>query len=266
MARGELNSVEYFPHSVTHGKGMFYMREKYANDGYAVWFILLEKLGKAEYHYIDVKDEIQLMYLSAECKVSVSILHDMIVDLVRLGEFDRELWEEESILYNQKFVDSIKDAYKKRRNECIDKNTLHILLQTKGRLKRSKSILKQAKSNIEVSDGTQSKVKKSKEEESKTWKDDFDIYKSELREEYLKLIKDKEFIKTQEKFHPNLDIQLSLEKACTNFWATEAGWRHKKKKRSKEINWKTTLTNAIDLNKVYKPKDEQKAGKSYDEL
>ena len=92
-----------------------------------------------------------------------------------------------------------------------------------------------------------------------SWKNDFKVYLKGLRIAYQKLIKDPEFIKTQEKFHPNVDIKLSLEKACTNFWATEAGWMHKKKKRSKEINWQTTLTNAIDMNKVYKPRESEVA-------
>lgn len=94
------------------------------------------------------------------------------------------------------------------------------------------------------------------ETQTKTWRDDFEIYKSELRAFYLTLIKDKEFISQQEKYYPSLDIILSIEKACTTFWATEAGWRHKKKSKSKEIDWKQTLINAIgqSMNKVYKPK------------
>jgi hypothetical protein len=86
---------------------------------------------------------------------------------------------------------------------------------------------------------------------STTWRNDFETYKSGLREVYLKLISDKEYINSQAKYYPNVDIKLSLEKACTNFWATEAGWKHKKSKRSKDIDWKSTLTNAIAKNKVY---------------
>jgi len=100
-----------------------------------------------------------------------------------------------------------------------------------------------------------SKGKKRKEEESiNTWKTDFEIYKNDLRTVFEKLIEDKEFIKQQEKYYPGLDIKLSIEKACVNFWATEAGWKKKKQSRSKDIDWKATLTNAIGLNKVYKPK------------
>ena len=85
-----------------------------------------------------------------------------------------------------------------------------------------------------------------------TWKTSYEIYLDECTLAYEALSANTDWIKQQEKFHPNIDIQLSLEKAFTNFWGTEAGWKHKKKARSKEINWKTTFTNAIDMNKVYR--------------
>ena len=87
-----------------------------------------------------------------------------------------------------------------------------------------------------------------------TWRDDFEIYKEVLRQEYLKIITNEEFISEQERFHPNIDIKLSIEKSCVNYWATEAGWKKKKASRSKSIDWKATFTNAIGINKVYKPK------------
>lgn len=89
------------------------------------------------------------------------------------------------------------------------------------------------------------------------WKSNFEVYKNDLRENYNRLISDIEFIEQQEKYFPGVDIKMSIEKACVNFWATEAGWKHKIKERAKEINWKSTLINAIGLNKVYKDKSAQ---------
>lgn len=88
------------------------------------------------------------------------------------------------------------------------------------------------------------------------WRTDFNIYLFDLKQIYEKLIIDQNYIEQQEKFNPNIDIKLSLEKAVTNFWGTEAGWKYKKKQKAKEIDWKATLTNAISLNKVWKPKDQ----------
>ena len=165
MARAQRNDIDYFPHSVKHGKKMFYIRSKFGNDGYAVWFMLLEQLGKTNYHYLDLKDEVQLMYLSSEFKVDENILMEIINTLVKFDEFDKELWEKESILYNEKFVDNIKDAYKKRSNECVSKTTLLILLTSKGRLNEPISIPKQPKSNPKGGENPQSKVKYTKEKD-----------------------------------------------------------------------------------------------------
>lgn len=88
------------------------------------------------------------------------------------------------------------------------------------------------------------------------WRKDFDQYLHGLREIYNSLRKDEVWLAEQRKLNPNVDILLTLEKACVNYWATEAGWAKKKKSRSKAINWRTTLQNSIsqNFNRVYENK------------
>ena len=71
---------------------------------------------------------------------------------------------------------------------------------------------------------------------------------------YDQLIKDQKWIDEQQKFNPNLDILLSLEKAHVQFWGTEAGFEYTKKKKSKTKNWRRTFENALSLkaNQVWK--------------
>jgi hypothetical protein len=91
----------------------------------------------------------------------------------------------------------------------------------------------------------------------KTWREDFSIYLSELNEVYSSLITDKNYIKSKQEFYPNVDICLSLKKAVNEFWGLEKGWKHKKKSKTKIIDWKDTLTTAIGMNKVYNPYKQQ---------
>ena len=63
MARPQRSSVDYFPHPVNHGKRMFFIRSKYGNDGYVVWMMLLENLGKSDNHFLDLKDDAQKMFV-----------------------------------------------------------------------------------------------------------------------------------------------------------------------------------------------------------
>jgi hypothetical protein len=253
MARPERNNVDYFPHPVTHGKKMFYIRSKFKNDGYAVWFILLEELGGANYHYLDLSDEVQLMYLSSQTMVSEELLLEIIETLVKFDEFDKNLWEQK-ILFSSKFTSSIEDAYSRRSNKLLHYEGLCSTLMDKCRLKHD--FLSKIKGNK-----PQSKVEDTKVEDTKadTWRDSFGIYVKELSEKHLELIKDQEFISIQEKYNPNVNIVLSIEKAINNFWGTEAGWKNKKAKRTKTINWKSTLTKAIDMNKVWKSNEKNKS-------
>lgn len=86
---------------------------------------------------------------------------------------------------------------------------------------------------------------------TKTWRNDYATYLRLVEEAKNALLQDREMMAKQQSYYPGVNIPLSIEKACTNFWATEAGWKNKKGKRSKEINMKMTLVNAIKNNRVY---------------
>lgn len=165
MARPQTNRVDYFPHPVTHGKKMSYLEKKYKNDGYATWMKILEELGNTEFHYLDLSDEVQMMFLSDRCLVPEDVLISIINDLIRLKEFDSELWNEHRILFNEKFIESIKDAYKKRSNKCINRNSLLTLLSSLGIRKPIKSDLKEPKNDLKGDVKPQSKVEYSKVKE-----------------------------------------------------------------------------------------------------
>jgi len=95
----------------------------------------------------------------------------------------------------------------------------------------------------------------------KSWRNDFEIYKSDLRTAFVNLLNNQEFIDEQERYHPGLNIRLSIEKACVQYWSKEAGWKKKKTSKTVVIDWKTTLTKALDLktNQVWLQKGETNA-------
>ena len=91
------------------------------------------------------------------------------------------------------------------------------------------------------------------EKNEKNWKDDFEVYKENVRNGYREIMEDEAWFKKQREFYPNVDILKSIEKSCVNFWITEGGWKNKKKAKTETINWKNTFANAISQpqNKVY---------------
>lgn len=87
-----------------------------------------------------------------------------------------------------------------------------------------------------------------------TWRDSFDVYLQSCREAWCRWTQDKEWMAERERFNPGVDVSLTLEKACKEYWATEAGWLHKKKGRGKTIDWKRIFEFAISQkqNRVWK--------------
>ncbi len=174
MAREQRKDVDYFPHDCTHGRKMHIIETKYGNDGYATWFKLLEQLGKANNHYIDVSDEMTLMFLVSLFKIDEEKTLLILGDLAKLGSIDKTLYEQHKIIFSKKFTDSIQDAYRKRKLECFQYSDILAFVESKnaqsgGRLTEDSLILSDIPLNeAEVIPKVKdSIVNKSIEEESK---------------------------------------------------------------------------------------------------
>lgn len=156
---------------------------------------------------------------------------------------ERRIEHGESIitLINYDIYNELKNEYRTPTSTPTSTPTEHPPVQTKE-LKKDKNILPPL---------TPPQVGG---EKVKTWKDDFDIYLSELREAFRDVQKNDKWLKQQQSFYPKVDIIKSIEKSCVNFWGTEAGWKHKKKSRYKSVDWNSTFANSIsqNQNKVYK--------------
>lgn len=166
MARPQSNIVEYFPHFISDGKKMALIEGKFGNDGYAVWFKILEALARTDYHFLDLRDDIDLMYLATKCRVSEERLTEIIEYLVRLKAISSEGWSHR-IIWCEKFIESINDAYRKRGNKP---ETLDSILRNLGCLRRNNDGLSRSnngQTDDKGGENPQSKVKESKVKESK---------------------------------------------------------------------------------------------------
>lgn len=161
--RPERNDADHFPFLCKEGKALYFIEQKYGNDGYATWIKILRQLTVTSYHYLNLSDQSELMFLAAKCRVSEELLLNIIDDLVKLGEFPVDFWSGNRILFSEKLVKSLHPLYEKRRNECLSKDNLLQHLTNLGVLKLNKS------NGNSISGGinTQSKVNYSKVNYSK---------------------------------------------------------------------------------------------------
>lgn len=160
MARQPKENVDYFPFICKEGKGMSYIKRKHGMEGYCVWVQLLRTLSITNNHWLNLNNAIEIMFLSAECLVEEKKMLTIIDDLGLLGEINNELWSSYKIIWNQKLVDSIEDAYSKRNNKCWSFGTILEHLNSLG-------ILNEDEMAVLYDGNPQRKVKESKEEQSK---------------------------------------------------------------------------------------------------
>jgi len=115
MSRPRKNTVDYFPHTATHKETIYILEQQFGNDGYALWYKLLEQLATTENHYIDTKNSKSLLYLSSRAKLTKDKCLEVLNLLSELDAIDLKLWKEKGVIWCQNFVDGIADVYKKRK-------------------------------------------------------------------------------------------------------------------------------------------------------
>ena len=116
MARISRDTVDYFSHDAgaSEGDTLTIMQQRFGNDGYAFWFKLLEKLAKADGHFLDCRNPVKEELLFAKCHIQRKQGVEMLNTLVEMRAIDKELWSLK-LIWCQKFVDNLAIVYKNRR-------------------------------------------------------------------------------------------------------------------------------------------------------
>jgi Asp-tRNA(Asn)/Glu-tRNA(Gln) amidotransferase C subunit len=160
MGRKNKNVVDYFPHSCTgNSKTMYILEKRFGNDGYAVWFKTLELLAVSENHFYDCRNTDDWEFLSAKMHVSTDLLQEIYDLLAKRDAINQAIWDKK-VIWSENFVANLDDLYKRRKNNCMQFNDIckHIGIINEINVDINNE-------NVDIS--TQSKVKESKEDESK---------------------------------------------------------------------------------------------------
>lgn len=118
MARMERNKVSYFPHDAKASTGdtLTILQNRFGNNGYAVWFKILEKLADADGHFLDCNNPIKWQLLVAYFGIDDITTVEILKLLVEINAIDEELWQSK-VIWCQNLVDNLAEVYRNRRRE-----------------------------------------------------------------------------------------------------------------------------------------------------
>ena len=164
MARPKKEGMDYFPHDTdaVNDEKIEALRLLYGNDGYAFYFILLERIYRTAEFELDISDAETIQILSRKVGVSVEKFEQMLESALKRKCFDREAYESRKVLTSP--------GIKKRAGVVVEKRKK---MQQRYQLSKndvsspvSDEFLPQ-KPDRNAAESTQSKVKQRKEKESK---------------------------------------------------------------------------------------------------
>lgn len=164
MARPKKTGLEYFPLDVTAGTNdeVELIEAKYGLEGFAIFIKLLQAIYKNGY-YINWTEKEQLIFIK-RVNVTETLVNDVITTCLQWKLFDKQLFEEHHILTShgiqQRFLIAIS------RRTSVEMEEKYLLL-SKNEVSASKTIVNVTKTQVNVDNNPQSKVKESKVKESK---------------------------------------------------------------------------------------------------
>ena len=111
MSRPESKNVFYFPHYTNRTSELALIEHNHNSEGYKAYYRLQELVADADYHRLSLatQDDKDMFELGMNCKQEV--VDDVIRILLDRGRIDRELWENESVIWMQGFVETLKAVY-----------------------------------------------------------------------------------------------------------------------------------------------------------
>jgi len=100
MARPKKEGLDYFPHDVdsVNDEKVEALRMLYKNDGYAFYFILLERIYRTNNFELDISDAETIQILSQKIGINETVFNQILNTALKRGCFDREVYEERQCL------------------------------------------------------------------------------------------------------------------------------------------------------------------------
>jgi hypothetical protein len=173
MGRPRKEGMDYFPHDVdaAQDEKIEAMRTMFGNDGYAFYFITLERIYRSDSGELDVSNKLFLVTLANKVMVNLEKIEEMIQASIDFGLFDKDVFISRKVLTSNGIkkrsvqINAIRNKWRKGKDEQISE-----LIDGKLGFSTEKTDVFHEEKCIKESKGKESKVKQRKEnkKESKT--------------------------------------------------------------------------------------------------
>ena len=157
MARPQKEGMDYFPHDndAVNDEKIEALRVLYGNDGYAFYFILLERIYRTAEFELDVSDAETTQILCRKVAVTEEKFNAMLETALKRKCFDQEAYEQRSVLTSTGIKkrasvviekrEFMRSKYKKVSDAETTPETREETPQRKGKERKGKERLKESK-------------------------------------------------------------------------------------------------------------------------
>lgn len=156
MARPRKEGMDYFPHDTdaANDEKIEALRALYGNDGYAFYFIMLERIYRTPSFELKVSDAETRQILSRKIAITEEKFNQILLTALRWNCFDNEAYEKRGVLTS--------DGIKKRAQIVVEKR-----VKMRKRYENKEEISAAETTSETRVETPQSKVKQSKVKQSK---------------------------------------------------------------------------------------------------
>jgi len=124
MARPEKHTVEYFPFIVKDGKTLFVLESQWGAAGTGVFTNVMRFLCSTPDHHYCIEDPGDRLFFFSRIHIDEETGMKMLEAMSKTGKIDSGFFRRKLIIYSQDLVDSLAEAYRKRLNPIIAKESI----------------------------------------------------------------------------------------------------------------------------------------------
>lgn len=162
MARPEKHTADYFPFYVKDGRTLFILEGKYQCKGSGFFLNVMRFLCDTPDHHYCIKDESDRLFFFSKVKCDEESGMDMLNLMSKTGKILTYWWVSNMVIYSPDLINSIKDAYRQRRNTLLTQDQIAVIYGIKSPASEFPSLETPPTEGITDADNPQKRKEKKK--------------------------------------------------------------------------------------------------------